>query len=145
MNARHPHAYASLTHCNCTRSITLPRYGDWDTLFYDTTKWSLVNNETACMYTSRSFTLGVFTSVATPTITVVAVGAHYPQTQNASTGAYENSTATLAAVIKVHTSSLTNPKVILMADTNTEGPEAAAATPGHAGVNKTNGQVRVRA
>jgi len=25
------------------------KYGDWDTLFYDATKWKLVANQTACM------------------------------------------------------------------------------------------------
>lgn len=101
----------------------------------------MVSNETGCVYAERSFTLGVFESIANPALTIVAVGAHYPQTLNASTGAYTAATATLAAVIKAHTVNLTNPRVILMADTNTEGPVAAAASPAHNGVNKTNGEL----
>eukprot|EP00038_Savillea_parva_P006231 m.162437 g.162437 ORF g.162437 m.162437 type:complete len:307 (-) comp12192_c0_seq1:160-1080(-) len=116
-------------------------YGDWDTLFYNTAKWKLVSNETACMYESRSFTIGVFTSTASPSVTIVPVGAHFPQTLNASTGAYTDSVATLAAAIKQHTAGMSSPKVVLMADTNTEGPVAAAASPSHHGVNKTNGQL----
>lgn len=93
------------------------------------------------MYTDRSFTLGVFSSVTTPARTVVPVGAHFPQTLNASDGAYDQSVATLAAAIKKHTADWATPQVVLMADTNTEGPAAAASSPSHHGVNKTNGEL----
>lgn len=116
-------------------------YGDWDTLFYNSDRWKLVRNETACMYTSRSFTLGVFESIHIEGLTVMAVGAHYPQTLNASSGAYEQSTAKLAQAIKKQWQNDAAMKTILMADTNTEGPSAAAASPSHHGVNKTNGQI----
>jgi hypothetical protein len=64
------------------------------------------------------------------------VGAHYPQTLNASTHAYADATATLKALLRKQAPSA----VVLLADTNTESPEAAAAQPDHHGVNRTNAQ-----
>ena len=67
---------------------------------------------------------------------------HYPQTLNASTDAYADATSNLSATIRAHIGAhvrvpVPAAKIVLMADTNTEGPEAAAATAGHAGVNRS--------
>jgi len=111
---------------------------DWDTLIYDASLWTLLSNATGCMYDGRSYAIGTFRSVVDPQFTLTAVGAHYPQTLNASTHAYVDGTAALKAAIKAQapTSGL-----VLMADTNTEGPEAAAAKPDHHGVNRTSAQL----
>ena len=59
-------------------------------------------------YDSRSFTLGTFEAAGKEpqkdgATLITAVGAHYPQTLNASTGAYTTAAANLAAAIKAHT------------------------------------------
>ena len=113
------------------------QYGDWDTLLYDSSKWTLLSNATGCVYDLRSFAIGTFRSVADPTFTLTVVGAHYPQTLNASTHAYADATATLAGLLRKQEPSA----VVLLADTNTESPEAAAAKPEHHGVNRTNAQL----
>lgn len=122
------------------------KYGDWDTLFYDARKWKLVANETGCMYSARSYSIGTFSLVTDPSLVITTVGAHYPQTLNASTDAYADATSNLSATIRAHIGAhvrvpVPAAKIVLMADTNTEGPEAAAATAGHAGVNRTNGEL----
>ena len=60
---------------------------------------------------------------------------HFPQTLNASTNAYADATANLSATIRAHVGAhvgvpVPAAKIVLMADTNTESPEAAAATAG---------------
>lgn len=69
-----------------------------------------------------------------PLLVFTVLGAHYPQTLNASTHAYDKATANLRSVF----AQINEPRAVLLADTNTEGPQAAAAAPSHHGVNKTN-------
>ena len=53
---------------------------DWDTLFYNTDRWSLVDNATGCLTPSRSFAAGTFQLKTDPEVEVVIFGAHFPQT-----------------------------------------------------------------
>jgi hypothetical protein len=110
---------------------------DWDTLIWDASRWTLLSNATGCVYGGRSYAIGTFRSVEDPTFTLTAAGAHYPQTLNASTHAYVDGTAALKAALKAQAPT----SVVLMADTNTESPAAAAAKPDHHGVNRTNAQL----
>lgn len=114
---------------------------DWDSLIYNAKRWRVLANTTGCMLDSRSYTAARFMSIADPSLgEVLAIGAHYPQTLNASSQGYEKGTAALKQVIKTLGGS---DQFVIMADTNTEGPVAAAASPEHHGVNKTNGQLLV--
>lgn len=89
------------------------------------------------MFSERSFAAGVFQSWREPSLILTVLGAHYPQTLNVSTHAYAQATANLGGVLK----QLGANRTVLLADTNTEGPEAAAASASHHGVNKTNLQI----
>jgi len=60
-----------------------------------------------------------------------------PWTINASTHAYDQAAGNLSAVL----ADLYPVRAVLLADTNTEGPEAAASAPSHHGVNKTSTQI----
>ena len=72
--------------------------------------------------------------------TLTVVGAHFPQTQHNAT-AYNATVAKLKQVFASLGAQGGASPAVLLADTNTEGPEAAAALPWHnssGGVNKTN-------
>lgn len=111
---------------------------DWDTLFYRTDKWSLGYQSHGCLVTSRSYAAGTFISKADPEVQVTVLGAHFPQTLNASTHAYEQAAANASKILHALGA---GGRTILLADTNTEGPAAAAANASHHGVNKTNAQL----
>ena len=114
---------------------------DWDTLFYSTNRWTLLNSSAGCLTPSRSFSAGRFRSVGDPGLVVTVFGAHFPQTLNASTHAYADATASVRAHLAALHWTPGSP-LVFMADTNTEGPAAAAAGgPTHRGVNRTNGQL----
>jgi len=114
---------------------------DWATLFYNTEKWTPSSEGTVgCLAAGRSFASAEFVPQSAAALThlesghVTVVAAHFPQTQHNAT-AYAEATRTLQATV----ANATN--LLLMADTNTEGPAAAAAHPFHnstGGVNKTN-------
>jgi len=112
---------------------------DWDTLFFNTARWRRLSKLSGCVAPadSRSFAAGVFQSTSDPALVLTVVGAHYPQTLNASSHAYEDAVGNLSASI----ANLYTPRAVLLADTNTEGPAAAAANESHHGVNKTNAQI----
>lgn len=123
---------------------------DWDTLFYDRNKWKLRRSKVGCVVPHRSFAIGEFeyisnsdhdgvstdeTSIETRQEVVTVLGVHFPQTINASTGAYDDTIASLRNILKTFDTSF----VLFMADTNTESPAAASAGgPSHHGVNRTN-------
>jgi len=132
-----------------TVNLTLPQrwsavaYGeascgrDWDTLFYRNDKWTKRQESYGCVYPGRSYVAGVFEKKNDPNAAIAAVvGAHFPQTLS-NRSAYEETIAALRRVLE----QLDEKNVILLADTNTEGPEAAAKTPTHAGFNRTNLQL----
>jgi len=111
---------------------------DWDTLFFNTARWRPASRQASgCVVESRSFAAGAFQNLSNPELVLTVVGAHFPQTLNASTHAYANATANLRSVF----SALDQKRNVLLADTNTESPEAAAANSSHHGVNKTNAQL----
>lgn len=113
---------------------------DWATLFYNTDKWSIVASDVGCDYdpsiSGRSYSAATFSSKEDSAMTLTMMGAHFPQTLNASTHAYEDATAVLKGIFAKLAPSGGN--MVLMADTNTESPQAAAVKPDHHGVNKTN-------
>ena len=111
---------------------------DWDTLIWDASRWTLLSNATGCMHERRSFAVGAFRSIEDPTFALTVVGAHYPQTRTAAR-AYAKGTAALKAALQEQPAAA----VVLLADTNVESPEAAAARPAHHGVNRTNAQLAV--
>ena len=111
--------------------------GDWDTLFYNEKAWQLKQSKIGCVVDGRSFAAGVFQSRSDPALVLTVLGAHYPQTLNASTHAYLQAVGNLSAALKP----LATERAVLLADTNTEGPAAAAASASHNGVNKTNAQI----
>ena len=110
---------------------------DWDTLFYNTKRWTRLVERSGCMFDDRSFAAGVFQSRRDPSLVLTVLGAHYPQTLNASTHAYAQASANLSGVLR----QLGANRTVLLADTNTEGPVAAAANASHHGVNRTNAQI----
>jgi hypothetical protein len=111
---------------------------DWDTLFYRTDRWVLKEASSGCLVPSRSYAAGTFQSKSHPALIVAVMGAHFPQTLDASTHAYENATRNATRVFR----KLGNhERALFLGDTNTEGPEAAAANQSHHGVNKTNGEL----
>jgi hypothetical protein len=111
---------------------------DWDTLFYRASRWKLLRSEHGCLVPGRSYAIGAFALRQAPSEKVTILGAHFPQTLNASTHAYANATAAAAEILgRVGGTE----RAALLADTNTEGPEAAAALPSHHGVNRTNAQL----
>ena len=110
---------------------------DWDTLFYNTKLWTRLVERSGCMFDDRSFAAGVFQSRRDPSLVLTVLGAHYPQTLNASTHAYAQASANLSGVLR----QLGANRTVLLADTNTEGPVAAAANASHHGVNRTNAQI----
>lgn len=111
-------------------------HGDWDTLFYYASRWSVVGAPAVgCIVKSRSFVAATFQHRETSQ-NVTIVGAHYPQTLNASTHAYEDATASLRQIFSLLPDS--GGKAVLLADTNTESPAGAARLPDHHGLNKTN-------
>lgn len=116
---------------------------DWDTLFYNTRRWGKLVDVSGCITPagSRSWAAGVFQSVGDPGLVITVVGAHYPQTINASDNAYAYATSNLSSALLKMPYTTARAKTVFMADTNTESPTAAAATPGHQGVNKTNAQM----
>jgi len=111
--------------------------GDWDTLFYSTKNWALLAKQSGCVVEGRSFALGVFQSHHDPGLVLTVVGAHYPQTLNASTHMYVETAANLSSILRNYKTD----RAVLLADTNTESPAAAAANKSHHGVNKTNAQL----
>jgi len=111
---------------------------DWDTLLYNADRWTLERNMTGCLVPSRSFAAGIFSLRSDPSVVLAVVGAHFPQTLNASTHAYEDATAAVSDQLRTLWD---GGRTVFMADTNTEGPVAAAAQPSHHGVNRTNGQL----
>lgn len=110
---------------------------DWDTLFYNTKRWTRLVERSGCMFDDRSFAAGVFQSRRDPSLVLTVIGAHYPQTLDASTHAYAQASANLSGVLR----QLGANRTVLLADTNTEGPDAAAASASHNGVNRTNAQI----
>ena len=76
---------------------------------------------------------------SSPPFELTVVGAHFPQTLNASTHAYANTTNHLKKVLLREAGP--SGRVLLVADTNTENATAAAATPLHHGVNKSNAEL----
>lgn len=114
---------------------------DWDMVLYNQKRWKLLDKHppvATCLYDQRSYALAEFELIGSdPPLQLAFVGAHFPQTLNASTHAYAEATATLADAIKATGQQL----VVLAADTNTESPAAAAASPSHHGVNKTNAEL----
>ena len=113
---------------------------DWDTLFFDERKWKPISILSGCVTPSRSFASGTFQRKA-DNLTVAVVGAHFPQTLNRSTHAYTDAVGTLQKVFTQLGGTTGN--AVLLADTNTEGPTAAAGQPSHHGVNRTNAQLMV--
>ena len=111
---------------------------DWDTLFYRADRWTLRQESHGCLVPHRSYAAGTFQSKHNPMLIVAVMGAHFPQTLNASTHAYENATKNANGVLR---KLWNNGRTIFLGDTNTEGPEAAAANISHHGVNKTNGEL----
>ena len=111
---------------------------DWDTLFYNTGRWTRLVERSGCLFDDRSFAAGVFQSRRDPSFVLTVLGAHYPQTLNASTHAYAQASANLGGVLRQLGA---NNRAVLLADTNTEGPDAAAASASHHGVNRTNAQI----
>lgn len=112
---------------------------DWATLFYNTNLWDVVTTDVGCVYDSRSYAAASFKSKAEPDFSVVIVGAHYPQTLNASTHAYVDANDKLKSVFAKL--AVAGGHAIFLADTNTESPEAAALKPDHHGVNRTQLQL----
>ena len=110
---------------------------DWDTLFYNTGRWTRLVERSGCLFDDRSFAAGVFQSRRDPSLVLTVLGAHYPQTLDASTHAYAQASANLSGVLR----QLGANRTVLLADTNTEGPDAAAASASHHGVNRTNAQI----
>jgi hypothetical protein len=113
---------------------------DWATLFYNADRWTPVHNSsiTGCVSSGRSFAASAFMS-ATSTTPLAVVSAHFPQTQH-NMSAYADATASLRNTF----SRLGAGHAVIMADTNTESPSAAAAHPYHntsGGVNRTNAQL----
>ena len=106
---------------------------DWDTLIYDKTKWLKLDDEVGCLYEGRSFAMARFVCKNT-NLTVRVVGAHFPQTLT-DRNAYDIAITVLRSKIN-H-----GERLIFLADTNTEGPEAAASFPSHHGWNRTNAQL----
>jgi len=122
-------------------------YGDWDTIYYNSNRWELVKSANGCLTPARSYAAGVFQLRAQKKkhekgnlAPVTIFGAHFPQTLNASTHAYTDATVAVQSKLQSLGWSRTD-STIFMADTNTEGPAAAAANVSHHGVNKTNGQL----
>ena len=117
-------------------------YGDWDTLFYDERRWRLKRGAVGCLTPSRSFAAGVFAPVSAEggLQEVTVFGAHFPQTLNASTGAYAAATAAVRRELRA-LGWRPHRRLVFMGDTNTEGPEAAAANASHHGVNRTDAQL----
>jgi len=114
---------------------------DWATLFYNSTRWDAVESDVGCVYDGRSFAAARFDSKEVDSVSLSVVGAHYPQTLNASTHAYDDATAVLKSVFETLSASEKTAPAILLADTNTESPAGAAVSPDHHGVNKTNKQL----
>ena len=115
---------------------------DWGMVLYNQKRWKLLSQPpiATCLYDQRSYALAEFELIGSdPPFQLAFVGAHFPQTLNASTHAYADATAALAAAIK----KTGLKQVVLAADTNTESPAAAAASPSHHGVNKTNAELMV--
>lgn len=113
---------------------------DWDMVLYNQKRWKLLQQPpiATCLYDQRSYVLAEFEMIGSePPVQLAFVGAHFPQTLNASTHAYADATATLSAAIK----KTGLKQVVLAADTNTEGPAAAAASPSHHGLNRTNAEL----
>jgi hypothetical protein len=109
---------------------------DWATLFYDADRWTPIVNTSGCLTAGRAFSAAVFKTASlshAPNLTVVS--AHFPQTQH-NASAYNEAVMALRKVLKQFGAV----SAIVMADTNTEGP-AAAAAPGHGGFNRTNKQL----
>lgn len=89
---------------------------DWDTLFYDATRWHLVRSLQGCVFSGRSFVSGLFKDISNPQNYVTVVGGHFPQTYpNVSN--YNSTVLSLKNAL----SSLNTTRTIFMADTNTEG------------------------
>ena len=121
---------------------------DWDTLFYRSDRWALKESSHGCLVPNRSYAAGTFQSKANPAMIVAVLGAHFPQTLDASTHAYEDATKSANAVLGRLWNNVPNKsaqllflRTVFLGDTNTEGPKAAAAKLSHHGVNKTNGQL----
>ena len=116
---------------------------DWDSLFYNADLWDVLVTDVGCTYeTIRSYyAAGSFKSKVDPGLSVVVVGAHYPQTWNASNNAYVDANAKLKSVF-ANLIVTGGPLAIILADTNTESPEGAAVGgPTHHGLNKTQKQL----
>jgi hypothetical protein len=107
---------------------------DWDTLVYDKTRWTKIDDEVGCLYEGRSFAMARFSHKEVSNLTVHVVGAHFPQTLT-NRDAYEVAIKTLRSKLRP------GERLIFLADTNTEGPEAAASVPSHHGWNRTNTQM----
>ena len=120
---------------------------DWATLFYNAERWKPVTQpgHVGCLTAGRSFAAQSFQAsrsaedVSQPE-SITVVSAHFPQTQH-NASAYAEATQKLKATLS---SLYSSKQTILMADTNTESPTAAAALPYHnstGGVNKTNAEL----
>jgi len=112
---------------------------DWATLFYDARRWKVSAWSTGCLAPGRSFAAGVF-APAGGGVALTVASAHFPQTQH-NASAYAEATATLRAVLARLGAHKPEAATVLLADTNTESPQAAASTAWHnssGGVNKTN-------
>ena len=107
---------------------------DWDTLLYDKTKWSMLAYDIGCLYKGRSYSMARFASLKERTRIVHVIGAHFPQTLS-DPDAYESAISVIRSKLKP------DEFVVFMADTNTEGPAAAAKEPSHHGWNRTNTQI----
>ncbi|KAL1522388.1 hypothetical protein AB1Y20_017378 [Prymnesium parvum] len=112
---------------------------DWDTLFFNSVRWRRLANLSGCITPSgtRSFAAGVFQSISRPELVLTVLGAHFPQTLNESTQAYAHAVRNLSSLLL----GMYTKNAVLLADTNTEGPAAAAANISHHGVNKSNAQL----
>ena len=49
---------------------------DWDTLFYNTERWTRLVERSGCMFYNRSFAAGVFQSRRDPSLVLTVLGAH---------------------------------------------------------------------
>ena len=96
----------------------------------------MLRHSSGCLFEGRSYVVAVLRRIDDPSYEVTAVGAHFPQTLNASSGNYQAAIASLKNTLLQINATMS--RVVFMADTNTESPNAAARNSSHRGLNKTN-------